>query len=856
VTGRVARVPVDVRGRYLVLDAVASPEPGVERFTAYDPELARRVQLCVVAIADDQQRARVMARARGLAGMTHRNVAAVLDIGASEDGIHIATELADGPPLRAWCSTQGLDARATWRSIAAAGRGLAAAHAAGIVHGALDPDRIRIGSDGRVCVVDFAIAPSDEATIADDVRRFATIAADVLAARDAPGWWLRPLQAAARGEPCEIAVLLARVEAHEWRRRQLWLGLGTVAVAAALVYTTASDSTDVACTGAARHLDGVWDDARREQWAAAFTATGAPWAGDVERLARERLDAHAAAWIEQHEDACRSTRIDHAQSDAVLELRMACLQRRRLELAALVDTIVAAEPTVLARADDVAAGLTDLQGCADVDALISRTPPVDPGMADGIASGLASARALRDAGEDGRALAIASPWVAAAHTLGDAVLLAQGQLLLADLEDRLGAPEVAERTLLAALWSAERAHADHEVAQAWIELEWLLGFRRGDRSEGERAAQHAARALQRVGGDASLEAMRLGNLGYVLEIAGDYDAAAASFEASLALAEQTFGRDDPRLLQPLNGLAMTLKNQGSYERAAATFERALDLVERTVGPDHPRNASLLANLGNLQRARGQLAESEASHRRALEIRRATLGEDHPEVAASLHNLASLQIDRGDYEGAAASFRRAAEVFEASYGDRHGHVGTARNGLGYALYLQQRFGEARTEFDRAIAIQSAAHGEDHPMVASARTNLGLALHMLGDLDGAAEQHRRSLAIMEAKLGKDHPNLVTALTNLGEVLLARDDAAGALPLLERSVAIAETTEAANAGLASATLGRTYLALGRRAEGIAALERAIAIMTKNGSDPERLQDVRDELESLNRRASPSRD
>ena len=853
-TGPVAATTTSVRGRYLVLDPRESDEPGVQRFTAYDPELARRVQRCVVAIDGDEERGIVMARARALAGIAHRNVAAVLDVGSTEDAIHIASEIVDGESLAEHVTTRRLDGRSTWRLLAAAGRGLASAHALGVAHGALRSASLRV-DEGRVCVVDFAI--TEQSTIADDVRAFAALAIDLLERVGAPARYARGLQQREVG----LGVLLDRAAARERRGARLVLGGLVVGALAGAFAVRPAPAEELACTGAARHLAGVWDDDRRAALEGAFARTSAPWAAGVARLVHERLDAHAAEWIEQHGVACRATRIDRTQSEAVLELRMACLHRHAVELQALVDTLVEADAAVLARGHDAAAGLAGLSECTDVDALGGRTAPTDPEQAEAIAMGLARARALRDAGELPRALVLAAPWVAAAHHLGDDLLLARGQILLADLEDRVGVQDVAERTALEGLWSAQRVRADREVAEAWIDLSWTIGFQRADRIAGERAAEHAAAALHRMGGDPELEAKRLGTLGYVLEGAGAYEDAVASFEASLALAEQTLGPDDPRLAQPLNGLAMTLKNMGEYDRAAETFARTLELLRRTVGPEHPQNATVLANLGNLLRARGKLDESEAAHRRALAIRRATTGDRNPEVAGSYHNLGTLAVDRGDYEGAVASFRRAEELFIAIYGEQHGHVGTVRNGLCFALYLQRKGDEAKAACEAALAVQLAAFGEDHPMVASTRTNLGLALDMVGDLDGAIAQHRRSLVIMEAKLGPDHPNLASALANLGEALFAAGDAEAAIPLLERAAAIGNETGSATAALANAALGRSYARLGRFDDAIVPLERAIEQLKASDGDPQRIAEFTEDLADARRgkaipRASSSHD
>jgi serine/threonine protein kinase/tetratricopeptide (TPR) repeat protein len=146
--------------RYQILGAVGSGGMG-EVYAAYHPDLDRRIALKVVheAGADSaERRARLLREARAIARLSHPNVVSVYDAGTVDGRVYIAMEFVEGETVESWLRAGSRD----WRSVVdvfiAAGRGLAAAHAAGIVHRDFKPQNVMIGRDGVVRVTDFGLA--------------------------------------------------------------------------------------------------------------------------------------------------------------------------------------------------------------------------------------------------------------------------------------------------------------------------------------------------------------------------------------------------------------------------------------------------------------------------------------------------------------------------------------------------------------------------------------------------------------------------------------------------------------------------------------------------------------------------
>ncbi len=130
-------------------------------YRAYDPELDRQIALKLVGTWDEgdaEGPARLVREARAMAKINHPNVAAVYDVGLIDDGVYIAMELIEGPTLDVWTRETPRPWTEVLRMYLLAGRGLAAAHDAGLVHRDFKPDNVMVGADERPRVLDFGLA--------------------------------------------------------------------------------------------------------------------------------------------------------------------------------------------------------------------------------------------------------------------------------------------------------------------------------------------------------------------------------------------------------------------------------------------------------------------------------------------------------------------------------------------------------------------------------------------------------------------------------------------------------------------------------------------------------------------------
>ena len=150
-------------GRYTVLETLGEGGMSVV-LAADDAQLDRRVALKLLrtrAVTEEEIRSevRLVREAQAMARLNHPHVVAVYDSGRLEDGsFFIAMECVAGQTLRQWHKERPRGWREVLHTFLAAGKGLAAAHEAGLVHRDFKPDNVLVGRDGRVRVADFGLA--------------------------------------------------------------------------------------------------------------------------------------------------------------------------------------------------------------------------------------------------------------------------------------------------------------------------------------------------------------------------------------------------------------------------------------------------------------------------------------------------------------------------------------------------------------------------------------------------------------------------------------------------------------------------------------------------------------------------
>jgi len=749
-------------GRFTLLDRVGAGAMGTV-YAAYDPELDRRVAIKVLhgALDDapDRVQSQLLREARALAKLDHANVATVYEVGTVDGRLFMAMEFVDGDPLERWI-TGAHGWREVVRVFADAAAGLAAAHAAGLVHRDFKPGNVVLRRDGRVVVLDFGLARVADAMSASQNSAASPDALESVTQTGAivgtPAY-MAPEQH--QGQPAtersdQFAFCVSLFEALYGQRPFGGTTRSAVLDAIERGDVEVPSGRDVPRRCLAAITRGLKSD-QSERWPSMSALAAALTDDPGARWRRRALvpvvvaAAVAVTWSLRNspaasfDDPCASASAavdslwnDDARGDIEAAITASGLPSAPFVLPRVVAGLDAyadayrAEARALCRdeqAADAVAGLADRERClqsrlvdlqaavgvlrAPSDLMVTNVLYALPAAADVSACRRAVVRPTLAAADANRRIDLSS---------ARARLLARGQ--------------VADESLEAAEDAAERARAA------------------GDLHSLSRALSAKGRSLSSLGKFAEAEPVL--------------------FEA-FVLAERV--DDLEGKFEALDPLGRVLLETSKLEQADRITQLAIAVHER-LGIRAPTwTVSLETLLGDLAAAREDFDASFEHFERARQAA------EHPEalavdrIAAAI-SMARPYLGRRQYREAIPLLRYAADLTEDLLGPTHDARASALNNLAIAYYFTANMAAAESAFREAIAIRRQLEGEDAPGAAAALMGLG-GVVMNHDPEEAVRIYEEALAAHTRGRGPESRNAAATRLNLAIALrrLGRNDEA---------------------------------------------------------------------------------
>ncbi len=845
-------------GRYVLLEEVGSGGMGVV-MAAYDRELDRRVALKL--LRPDLSRSgeiRMKREAQALAQLQHPSVVTVYEVGEHQGQLYIAMEYVDGETLERWAARH----RGQWRKVVEvavrAGRGVAAAHAVGLVHRDIKPSNVLVGRDGRARVVDFGIATA--VAPAPSEERLMVVESGEGRPRSLPSDSSRP--AITEEETVHVS--------------------GSMAAASSAVMVGSLDLTEAGVVvGTPAYMApeqhrGQHVDARSDQFSLCVTLyrvlyDDVPFAGGE----LESLRAAVCAGVVKAPPAgttvppsvrrvlLRGMEVEPSRRwptvTAMLDALERTAHRRRrwvgalglvgvgaVAAAAVAGGLVSSSPSACPQAQQRLVGVWDEDRIAQARAAFeatalpyaqdawTRTRERLDRQAEAwsvryaeVCAAMNDARADASADLEMACLRERREELGALVELlieGDATVVAKATQAAADLASVDGCRQRGvEAAVMAGVPPSQQAEVDEiRLTLARSVAAYKAGLFAVGIERAEAASQRAA-----VLGYGPVEVEALYRLGTLQGFAGQLDEAEHTLRDATLRAVEV--RHDRVAVQSATMLAFVVGyRQGKPEEGIIWTRHAKSALGRLEW-DPLLDAEIRVTRASIFQVQGHYELALTEFTNALEQRIEQMGEDHPTVGASYNNIGGTLRELGRNEEALAAMERARAVWGASYGPQHPVVATAHNGIGGVLEQMGRFVEARERFEQALQIREGAFGPDHISLAIILDNLGSVLTRLGEFDRAQRVVERALAMRERSLGSSHPHYPSSLVNLGLVAEKQGRLEDACAFHRRAIALWEESLGPTHPFLShplTSLGRAERALGRDEIARPLLERALGI------------------------------
>lgn len=787
----------DSFGRYVIIRELGSG--GMAHvYVAYDPELNREVAVKVMRPGGPEGRAaageRLLREAQAMARLEHVNIVRVYDVGIVEGRVWMAMELVRGVDFETWLADQARDWREVVRAMVAAGRGLEAAHGAGIVHLDFKPRNILVGDDGVVRVVDFGLARPPRTP------------------SQAPRIDLEASVESLSGDSLPAGRLIDQVTEYG-------LVMGTPGYMAP------------------EQLRSGVTDARTDQFAFCVSLWKAlygrrPFRGKSAAkvnaaVLRGRIQpppsgSHVPARIRRLLE--RGLSRESSDRFESMTAMLAELEKDPLQLYKRGGLVVAAVVAIGIGAFGYVGG-NDATGpaCDTARAQIAdvwdddRRQRVESAiLADGRAFAPDTWRKV-----EARLDAYADEWVRmhtdsceATHRRGE-----QSEEMLDRRTHCLNARRAELRNVIDVL-----ARADTTVVERAVTLVGRLGDidACADVSRLQREAlpedPKQLQAMERAQ-DLLLQTLVLRNAGKYAEAMAVGSAAALVAEGSGHLSTIAWGR----IL-----LGGVLGEYGDAESAEELVLHGLYAADRAGNDDRRANALIeLVFITGMLLGKYEVAEHHAQMAQAVVDR---IGKPADEQARLWSNLGAVKGTTGDAAGSIELYKKVLDIHESVDGLGDENLSSVYLGIGSALFWHNRYEEALPYYELSERILEEVLGPLHPRTATTYENLGTVHHALGNFDEAYRQFQRALEIIEPseiapeRLGNLYNGIGAALEGLERHEEARRWFRRAIERIDEKELVLPVL-----GVSLANLAGNLVQHGQATEALPYYERAVDVMKR---------------------------
>ncbi|MGI8509385.1 MAG: protein kinase domain-containing protein [Gemmatimonadaceae bacterium] len=720
---------------------------GVRADEAYDQRVAVKLirpQLATAGMASRFRRERQI-----LAALEHRNIARLLDGGATEQGEpFFVMEYVEGTPITTYCDEHRLSIQARLRLFLQACAAVQHAHGKLVVHRDLKPANILVTADGSVKLLDFGVAKLLGAQEGDDIETVTQVGTRHLTPEYASPEQLRDEPASVASDVFSLGVvlyeLLAGKRPFQIKARSLSAALRALESdpprPSAVVTADSAERVGEPTVARLRNrlageLDNMVRMALRAEPTRRYKSAEA-MASDIRRY----LDGRPVS-AQPDGAVYRVRKFTRRHLAGVVAAAVAVLALIAGATMALVQANRADRARVIAERDKTTAERTSsfLQDILSApDARWYRAGQPDVRVADVLDQ--AAARADTAFRQQPAAEAMVRRTIGRTYGALARYDDAERQLHVAlAIDRRIGSPLVPDHAedvhelgvirYLRGDWRGAEplfraavalCHGSADTVRVCYSAVNDLGVTMSSQGMPAAAEPYLYEAVRRstlaLGRDAPGIAVPMANLGKAHYLLGDFRGAEPWYRKALAIQDRAIARGGKASTRPIGlyNLSSVLILEGRLPEAAATLDEARRSAAQTgtAVVELPVVVLTWANTAEILRRNGDLAGADTAmtHAVALAVKLTEMNPNRALVETEQGHLLLAQHRAIDAEHV---LRHALLIWAHSvYGDdaRAAHTEAA---LGIALSVQGRQDEARSALQHSVVVLTRTYGITHP-----------------------------------------------------------------------------------------------------------------------------------------------
>lgn len=279
----------------------------------------------------------------------------------------------------------------------------------------------------------------------------------------------------------------------------------------------------------------------------------------------------------------------------------------------------------------------------------------------------------------------------------------------------------------------------------------------------------------------------MSNLAEVKSRIGQYEQAERYLLESLDFYKKSYNGPHLNIATNQGKLGSLYQTLGKYEKAEELLLEALSLKIELLGEQSSSVANTYGTLAINSRTTGNFIKAEEFAQKQNDIHHILYADTSVKIAESLNNLALVKSDKEDYTTAEQLYRKALSIKKLHLDENHPSLAIALYNLAHVLYKQKKYVQSTNLLKQVIEIDKRRLGPDHREVAVDLNKLGSVFRDMGALAKADSTFREAKQIFLSKFPENHYRLADYFLEYGLLKLDQNNRQEGIKMLERALFI---------------------------------------------------------------------